>query len=90
MGNKLFIYIGNDHVIESKQIISILDFQLIRSSSKLKKLIEKRKKDERVFGIEEDAKSIIITDDSLYYSPFSTYTLKKREELHKVINKEKE
>lgn len=86
MGDNLFIYIGNDHVIESKQIISILEFQLIHSSLKLKQLINKMENNDRVFGIQADAKSIIITDDSIYYSPFATLTLKKREELYAAMN----
>lgn len=84
MWNRLFIYIGNDHVIESKQIISILDFQLIHLE--LKKMIEHRKEVKQVFGKQEDAKSIILTEDTVYYSPFSTITLKNREEMYPTIN----
>ena len=85
MGNILFIYIGNDDVVESKKIISILDYQLMHSSPKLRQLIEKKKKN-RVIGSDEDAKSIIITDDYIYYSTFSTFTLKNREEIYATMN----
>ena len=82
----MFIYIGNDEVVESCKIISILEFQLIHSSPKLRHLLEDRKKRDKVFGSVTDAKSIIITDDCIYYSPLSTTTLKNREELHEMMN----
>ncbi len=73
----LFIYIGNYHVVESKYIISILDVQLEQTSSKLQRLIDDFKQKDKLYGDEESAKSIVITDDVLYYSPLSTLTLKK-------------
>ena len=85
-GKLLFIYIGNDDVVESKKIISILDYQLMHSSPKLRQLIEEQKKNNRVIGSDKDAKSIIITDDYIYYSTFSTLTLKNREELYATMN----
>ncbi|MEI3604454.1 DUF370 domain-containing protein [Pseudogracilibacillus sp. SE30717A] len=78
----MFIYIGNDDVVESKKIIIILDYQLTYSSPKLRQLINKHKEEDSIHGSEEDAKSVIITEDCIYYSPFSTSTLKKRDELY--------
>lgn len=82
----MFIFIGNDEVVETKKIISILDYQLVHSSPKLRQLIEGQKRNDNIFGSDEDAKSIIITDDGIHYSPFSTSTLKKREELYATMN----
>lgn len=78
--NILFIFIGNDDVIETKKIICILDYELIHSSP-FKKLIAERKKKKQVSGNEKEAKSIIITDDRIYFSSLSTFTLKKREDV---------
>ncbi len=86
MGKLLFIYIGNDEVVESDKIISILDYQLTHSSPKLRQLIADQKRNKRVIGSDIDAKSIIITDESIYYSSFSTSTLKNREELYATMN----
>ena len=77
----MFIYIGNDHVVESKYIISILDVQLKQTSSKLQRIVQDFKMNEKLFGDEADAKSLILTDDALYYSPLSTMTLKKTKKL---------
>jgi len=73
----LFIDIGNNYVIESKYVISIIDIQLKKTSSKIQRIIEDVEAAGKLFGDEEEAKSIVITDDSLYYSPLSTLTLKK-------------
>lgn len=75
---ELFTYIGNDSVIESKQIIFILDYQLLQSSLHFKNCIQKHEKAQTIFGSQEDAKSVIMTDDGIYYSPFATSTLKNR------------
>jgi len=82
----VFIYIGNDDVVMSNKIISILEYQLIHSSPKLRQLIEKQKKANRIFGSYKFAKSIVITDDGIYYSPLSAQTLKKRDALYPTMN----
>lgn len=80
----MFIYIGNDHVVESDSIIAILDYELIYSSKRLNEVLDRHREIDRIYGMEEVAKSIIITVDSIYYSPFSTYTLKNRDELYEA------
>lgn len=80
----MFIYIGNDHVVESDSIIAILDYELIYSSKRLNEVLDRHREIDQIFGVEEEAKSIIITLDSIYYSPFSTYTLKNRDELYEA------
>lgn len=80
----MFIYIGNDHVVESDSIIAILDYELIYSSKRLNEVLDRHREIDQIYGIEESAKSIIITLDSIYYSPFSTYTLKNRDELYEA------
>lgn len=77
----MYLYIGNDHVVKSTYIISILDVQLKLTSSKLQRIIGDFKQQDQVYGEQTDAKSIIITDNALYYSPLSTLTLKKTKKL---------
>lgn len=78
----MFIYIGNDFVIESKSIIAIFDAELIQNSRRLLHIVRENKEKETLFGEEENAKSLIMTDDAVYYSSLSTLTLKNRDELH--------
>lgn len=80
----MFIYIGNDHVVESDAIVAILDYELIYSSKRLNEVLDRHREIDQIFGVEDEAKSIIITIDSIYYSPFSTYTLKNRDELYEA------
>ena len=76
------MYIGNDFVIESKSIIAIFDAELIQDSRRLLHIIQENKEKGTLYGEGKDAKSIIMTDDALYYSSLSTLTLKNRDELY--------
>ena len=78
----MFIYIGNDLVVESTYIISILDVQLEQTSSKLQRMVKAFEEKEQLHGDKTTAKSVVITDNALYYSPLSTLTLKKTKELY--------
>jgi len=81
----MYIYIGSSEIIKTENIICVLDYQLMQSSSKFKKFIKQRKNKIHVIGDKKDIKSIIITDDELYYSPLSTITLKKRDDIYTTI-----
>lgn len=73
----LFIHIGGDTVVRTKDIISIInanEINLKRNSTFLKNL-------EKVFQVKiknEEIKSYVITVDKIYYSPISSLTLNKR------------
>lgn len=82
----MYLIIGNDHVINGEEVISILDYQLLKTSSKFNNLMEMKIGKNKVLGDEADAKSVILTDDYLYYSPFSTLTLKKRESFLSAVD----
>jgi len=81
------IYIDDNYSIDSQHIISILDYQLITSSEKMRQYIDTLHSKGKVQGEELDAKSMIITDDTVYFSPFSTYSLKKRLNKQSIITK---
>lgn len=82
----MFIYIGNDLVIESKQILAIFEIDLVNHSKRLSSIVKKSAQNDTLLGSKEDAKSVIITDDHVYYSPLSTLTLKNRDELYQTIS----
>lgn len=82
----MFIFIGNDEVLQTDKIISILDAQLLSSSKRVKHLMKYKTVTKEVRGNQVEAKSIIITDTAIYYSPLSILTLKKREELYSTID----
>lgn len=83
----MFIHIGNDNVIQSEDIISIIDFNVITSSSIMEKMVLFAKKEEKIFGPSTEAKSVVITEELIYYSSLSVPTLKKRASMISTINK---
>ncbi|MFC3041034.1 extracellular matrix regulator RemB [Virgibacillus xinjiangensis] len=83
----MFIHIGNDHVIQSNDVIAILDFHLISSSSIMEEMVTEWAVQKKVLGPMEDAKSVMITKDIIYYSQLSVSTLKKRASMISTISK---
>lgn len=82
----MFVHIGNDYVLQSETIISIIDRNLINSSSITKKMIKNTSKNNKIKGTKRNAKSIVITKDYIYYSTLSVATLKKRSSIFSTIN----
>ena len=75
----MFIHIGGDTVVSTKEVISILDHQTVKSSKISKKFMEDEKKEKRVVDSSaEETKSYVITKDAIYCSPISSLTLKRR------------
>lgn len=83
----MFIHIGNNNVIRSRKIVSILDFSIIASSSIMEEMIQEKKKRKKIKGPLSSAKSVVITNDLIYYSSLSVPTLKKRSGFNSVIKK---
>lgn len=84
----MFIHIGDDHVIQSKDVVSIIDNSLIASSSIIEEMIFNQRKNKKVIESKDhQAKSIVITDDYIYFSPLSVFTLKKRANMKTTLNK---
>ncbi|MBY7141518.1 DUF370 domain-containing protein [Virgibacillus sp. NKC19-3] len=83
----MFIHIGNDHVIRSSDVIAIVDYDLIDSSSIMEEMMTEWNKQKRVVGSMHDAKSVMITTEIIYYSTLSVATLKKRASMISTISK---
>ncbi|MGG1659136.1 extracellular matrix regulator RemB [Brevibacillus sp. NRS-1366] len=73
----MFIHIGGDTVVSTKEVISILDHQTVKSS-KINKAFLHEKRKTVVDHSEEETKSYVITQDAIYCSPISSLTLKRR------------
>ncbi|WP_100011707.1 extracellular matrix regulator RemB [Lentibacillus sediminis] len=83
----MFIHIGNDHVIQSEEVIAIVDYHLISSSTIMEEMMVRAKNEKKVFGPTRDAKSVMITTGNIYYSTLSVNTLKKRASMISTISK---
>lgn len=76
----MFVHIGKENMVHSKDIIMILDYEKIKKSSypsflktgnkEFHKLIKDRK--------EKEMKTIIITTKDIFFSPIASVTLAKR------------
>ncbi|ASK61759.1 DUF370 domain-containing protein [Virgibacillus phasianinus] len=83
----MFIHIGNDNVIQSKDVVSIIDRNIISSSSIMEEMIERATKAKLIVTPKEEAKSVVITNDYIYFSSLSVATLKKRASMISTISK---
>ncbi len=83
----MFINIGDNHTVRSREIILIIDQTATESSSIVEELIKNKRKQSKVIGLEKMAKSIVITNDLIYLSSLSVLTLKKRSSVFSGINK---
>ncbi|MBH0230239.1 DUF370 domain-containing protein [Halobacillus yeomjeoni] len=84
----MFIHIGDDHVIQSKDVVAIIDRSLISSSTIIEEMIFNQRREKQVIESKDhQAKSIVITDEYIYFSPLSVFTLKKRANMMTTLNK---
>ncbi len=66
-------------MVSTKDVISILDHQTVKTSKITKKFIEdERKPKYLVESSMEETKSYVITKEGIYCSPISSLTLKRR------------
>lgn len=83
----MFIHIGNDNVVQSKDVISIINRNIISSSSIMEEMIGRAAKTQSIVTPEEESKSVVITTDLIYFSSLSVATLKKRASMIGTISK---
>lgn len=79
MVNELFVHVGGDIILRSKEIIFILNEDIRDNLSVTNEFLkEEEKRKEKIIISEDHIKSIVVTNDKIYYSPVSTLTLNKR------------
>lgn len=75
----MFVHLGGEKVIRMSELIAILDLSTEQSVAVHSEYIAQAERRNAVEKIGEEApKSLVVTDDRLYYSPISSTTLKKR------------
>ncbi|HWO97469.1 MAG TPA: DUF370 domain-containing protein [Bacillus sp. (in: firmicutes)] len=69
----MLIYIGEDLVIQGKDVVGILDKHVFLTAADNQTSLSLPK------GVDMDSvKSVVVTTHAIYYSPFTSQTLKKR------------
>lgn len=75
----MFIHIGGDTVVSTKEVITIIDHQSVKTSKMTRKFIQDERKNKVLVEDDmEETKSYVITKDAIYCSPISSLTLKRR------------
>ncbi|GEL76318.1 extracellular matrix regulator RemB [Tenuibacillus multivorans] len=84
----MFIHIGDENVIRSRDVVSIIDYNLFNSSSIIEEMIFKQRESGNVSDSSyEEAKSIVITVNHIYFSSLSVSTLNRRAQLSYKLDK---
>lgn len=73
----MYIHVGEDILVRSKDIVAIIDRQSVHSSKMVEEFLE-RQKDSVVNLSKGSYKSVVITTKEIYFSPLASGTLKKR------------
>jgi hypothetical protein len=76
----LYIHLGDNFVVPSKEVVMILDRRSSQASSIITEFFKKQE-NKIVQLANGEAKSVIVTMDKIYFSPLSSSTLKKRAQI---------
>ncbi|MGB8955010.1 MAG: extracellular matrix/biofilm biosynthesis regulator RemA family protein [Tumebacillaceae bacterium] len=75
----MFIHLGGDVMVQSKEVIAIFDLKMKYSSDSTKEFLDVADEEGFVVIIDQnESKSFVVTTRKVYYSPISSLTLKKR------------
>lgn len=77
----MFIHLGGSTLIRSKDVVAIINAENALGSTSTKEFLKTAHEEGFVERLEgNDFKSVVITDRTVYLSPISSMTLKKRSE----------
>lgn len=75
----MFIHLGGEKIIRASELVAIFDVSIEKSSKISKQFLGHAAKASKIEVIgEEECKSLVVTKTTVYYSPISSATLKKR------------
>jgi hypothetical protein len=77
----MFIHLGGDTLVRTKSIVMIINLENKDKSNIIHKFLQNAHEENLVQKMEGDNfKSMVVTNKSVYLSPISSVTLKKRAE----------
>lgn len=75
----MFLHLGEDTVVNSKEIIGIFDMDTSTVSKVTRDFLNKAEKNKKIVYVNyELPKSFVVTGNKIYVSPLNTTTLLKR------------
>lgn len=85
----MFIHLGGDVIIRAEEIIAILNYDVKQQSQVTNTFLKtEEKQKEKVIISADYIKSIVLTNNVIYYSPVSSLTLNKRAIIEYVVDKD--
>lgn len=88
----MFLHLGADVIVPKKDVIAIIDIKNNHKSRITDEFLQVADEEGFVRHVTEQgkAKSFVLTTKHVYYSPISSYTLKKRSDSAEESSEEKE
>jgi len=83
----VFLHIGKNTVVRTKDIIMILDAECAHFRD-TRDFLQIAKEEGFIVPGEEEGKSLVVTDKKIYFSPISSTTLYKRSNFIKSLSEE--
>lgn len=74
----MFLHLGGDTLINLKQIIAIINAEYSLGANSTREFLKTAQEEGFVKQIDRNYASIVITDKTIYLSPISSLTLRKR------------
>ncbi|HEX7056512.1 MAG TPA: extracellular matrix/biofilm biosynthesis regulator RemA family protein [Bacilli bacterium] len=75
----MYLHLGGEKVISTSEIIAIFDISPDKPAKISQAFLDIAEGENKIEVIgEEEAKSLVVTESKIYYSPISSTTLKKR------------
>lgn len=75
----MFMHLGNNVLVETSQVITIINAKMVEGSPSLQEFLQVQEEEGFVVEIEAgNTKSYVVTNNNVYFSPISSFTLKKR------------
>lgn len=78
-GWAVFLHIGSDVILPYREIVAILDAELLRHSPALRDLVALQQLEKRVTDLAGgQPRSVVVADRGVFLSPISVLTLRRR------------
>lgn len=78
-GLAVFLHIGSDAILPCREIVAILDAELLRHSQAVRDLVALQQLEKRVTDLSGgQPRSIVVADRGIFLSPISVLTLRRR------------
>lgn len=75
----MFLHVGAEVVVSLKRVVAILDLRSTQTSEATREFLALAHRDKKVTDIAgTEAKSLVLTDTEVFFSPISSLTLMKR------------